>query len=831
MAYPETIESFLIKIGKIIEWDREANRLNGVGDINNGIIGASTDAARPGLPYTDGQSVFFDQTVGGPGTGTRGDPYPDVATAWADVDDITKFMAVQLDSNDLLITDVEKRLQTDNGVKANLGAAGWTEQSAPVGFTSAIILGIAYGGTRFVAVSGLQIITSDDSGVTWTLRTNATGWGAEINNSIIYDNGMWLIGGADGNYQKSTDGTTWTKFAGSGTDHIVSIAWDGSLFASAAYTGISTVLAGANNTIQSSSDGITWVNRTGAFDDPSNTIRAAAYGAGLFVLMGGDNNNSIETSPDGINWTLRSFSNFWPAGAEANDLVFDTDNLFFTAVGDLGSISTSPDGINWTFDDGSALANDLFSVDHGGSYVVIGATQKKLQNKIQKIDINAEVLGYDIQSLLLADIKHLVQNCDLNDTDINLFTNADFTGNKINGCDQSGSISGAITYDKNEILNSQHDVTATGLITFTNNRVTSAGDTLDLTSNDIDIRENLIIGSNFNFIAITINGAAVAVGDIKINENTIIGNIDINNSASTGKEQMRDNIIDLLGSLSAEISFEIESGNIRGGAITGVTLNPVVSGVAPLYKDQIDYELRRASEGFSSDSPLIAQAQFSEYTYLTVDYPNDLGCYHLNNQTAVQKWTEAFNFILPSNDNITHTVENAAKLNVSITGTPNSINDPDSRFEIIDMSFKALEEDQLSFIDRLEALKDMTVFISLDQALSAVPSITIDGNQSAGKFIIDIDAQDVPIGSRFVNNDTDIWIVNREPKSGDVTELVLSRGLVEALIDDQVIPLTEYAGIGEYQYVPLESKELRRPWTKKQFPKTGFTMRFVRKLP
>src|SRR5207302_1893499 len=101
-------------------------------------------------------------------------------------------------------------------------------------------------------------------------------------------------------------------------------------------------------------------------------LNAAAFGNGLFVVVGDGNTNLdtvILTSPDGITWTPRSGGTNLPLWGVTYA------NGLFVAVGgnvDGGVILTSRDGITWTPQSSPALTSVAFG---NGTFVSVGGAE------------------------------------------------------------------------------------------------------------------------------------------------------------------------------------------------------------------------------------------------------------------------------------------------------------------------------------------------------------------------------------------------------------------------------------------------------------------------
>ena len=135
-------------------------------------------------------------------------------------------------------------------------------------------------------------VWSSSDGVSWTEATGNAPWAArEGASAVVFDNKMWIMGGASGSYPSNTD----------------------------------------YNDVWSSSDGVSWTEVTGT------AAWAARYGASALTynnqmlvtggnyFMGGWNifYNDAWTSSDGVNWTEVTSNAPWPARVAASSLFFN----------------------------------------------------------------------------------------------------------------------------------------------------------------------------------------------------------------------------------------------------------------------------------------------------------------------------------------------------------------------------------------------------------------------------------------------------------------------------------------------------------------------------
>lgn len=100
------------------------------------------------------------------------------------------------------------------------------------------------------------------------------------------------------------------------------------------------ITGGTFNGLATSSDGETWTARTSGFSF-GTTIRGAAYGNGVYVIVA--NGGNLATSTDAATWTPRT-SSF--GSTNIRGVAFDGGK--FLAVGEDGKAATSVNGVDWT---------------------------------------------------------------------------------------------------------------------------------------------------------------------------------------------------------------------------------------------------------------------------------------------------------------------------------------------------------------------------------------------------------------------------------------------------------------------------------------------------
>jgi len=190
---------------------------------------------------------------------------------------------------DVNIGDTINAIAFGNGIGVDGGSVGrmaYLAANSTTGFTNegvvkpfgtdVIILSIAYGNNKFVAVGTGGIMVTSTDGKTWTSVTNST-FGTDGIQVISFVNNKFVAGGPNGKMATSPDGVTWTAVTNStfGTDSISAIAYGNGTF----------VAGGSNGKMATSTDGVTWTAVTDSTFGTSG-IYGIAYGNNRFVAVG-----------------------------------------------------------------------------------------------------------------------------------------------------------------------------------------------------------------------------------------------------------------------------------------------------------------------------------------------------------------------------------------------------------------------------------------------------------------------------------------------------------------------------------------------------------------
>jgi hypothetical protein len=211
-----------------------------------------------------------------------------------------------------------------------LGGTGW---GYAVSAGTSIPRCIAYNGTnQYVAVGSSNQIMSSADGQTWVARTviQPSATALPNYNCVYYLNGNYIVLGnlgANGAIPSSSNGTTWTP-----STTVFSATINAAAYGAGVY-----VVVGGSGLCYSSTDLLTWTSRSAG----ATTFTDIVFAASTFVAV--NTGGGIYYSTDGITWTLASSTGV----LQFNRVIYG--NSLFVVGNTNGGIYTSPDGITWTF--------------------------------------------------------------------------------------------------------------------------------------------------------------------------------------------------------------------------------------------------------------------------------------------------------------------------------------------------------------------------------------------------------------------------------------------------------------------------------------------------
>jgi hypothetical protein len=340
--------------------------------------------------------------------------------------------------------------------------------------------------------------------------------------------------------------------------------------------------------------------------------------------------------------------------------------------------------------------------------------------------------------------------------------------------------------------------------------------------NELIIKRCILKSNN---IAYQVNGAAAADNDLQIVQCAIIGGLQLNNSNSTDRERIVDNIIE--GDFTAAALVTVKS-NIRG-AVVNASGTSKISTINPLFVDDVDYELSRVALGQNVDSPLIKLSASYFYSYNNTIYPDDLGPHRVFAALLQTAYKRAF--LLPkfSGDALNEDVENVAALIKSINGVPDVSNQPRGRLEIVSWQSKAVDSSVREFISFMERQRNTQCELYYDFDETALDDIVVNGAHSSGTFELNIQPKDIPVGTVLTLFGQLRYVVQRYPRSGEATKLVLDDVLSGGLANGATIPIAQIQGAGTFVFVPEQRRTNRRIFSRRRDAYAGMKYTFVRK--
>lgn len=225
------------------------------------------------------------------------------------------------------------------------------------------------------------VMTSDDGGLTWSLRTTPSlqwrgiAWSPSLR--------IWVAVASTGTgnrFMSSPDAITWTSRTSTADYKWRDVIWceDVGLFVAVANT------SGFTDKVATSPDGINWTARTCPDEEWSDIVYSPEKHLFVVSATSGIAGNKIMTSPDAITWTARTSADdgaSWEGVTWAPELglfvsVAYTSSLFNKRVG------TSPDGITWTLQTSPSQQwlSVAWSPEYGKLVAVADGTNKNLMS-------------------------------------------------------------------------------------------------------------------------------------------------------------------------------------------------------------------------------------------------------------------------------------------------------------------------------------------------------------------------------------------------------------------------------------------------------------------
>lgn len=395
-------------------------------------------------------------------------------------------------------------------------------------------------------------------------------------------------------------------------------------------------------------------------------------------------------------------------------------------------------------------------------------------------------------------------------------------------------------------------LTTTNTLTLDRCKIVSEDDhALSVTKNFLILQDSLVYTKAASKNAVRIVGAAATSGDIQVEFCTIAASSNTetavyidNDTGGAGNEIVQNVIIEgKLEATEATNTFQVDSGNIRG-TLTNISAGSNVTVVDPLFIDKSAYDFRIQRESGYSDtddfdfnSPLVGAAidhTTANLAHLnSVSEERDFGAYSYDDSAVEEIFTKSARVRKPERFQLS--IVNNANVHASVSGDYDVYNDINRRSEQLSITWaKGLDRDEMDVFEQIERYRDTSVFVSFDaEDRTALPTITVNGNQSAGEVVLDITALNIWPGVIFSIGSVEYHVLYTLDASNvitqrNVTQLVLSQPLQAAVTNGQSITPYHPEGLGTYIYIPGTRTYERQMSSDKEYLR-GFTANFIRK--
>ena len=587
-----------------------------------------------------------------------------------------------------------------------------------------------------------------------------------IRGAIVYKDKYYISSASPSKIYSSSDGETFTVVNSGNTVHKFIISDD-------------ILIALTTTKIISTADGVTWTERV---------IGIAAtvvppygkYRNSLFVVR--TENNKIYRSSDGITWNFSNtnepfaYQIFWHNG-------------FWIAATQNGTakIEYSADAITWTYG----------VIDSYPGTEQLAYTEKfaAIGNRVIFI-INQYTFIVDILGAKFSNIKSIPTSIaglgDVNDFQ-NVYIEDDaVTPLKVN------QIQG-----KNSIFK------ATGNLIG-----------LNITGPYIDLKRILIIASSQS---LTVQENTFPASSLNIISSTFIGIVSIKTKNKSGINAVIQDVIVYgnINSINGE-GVSIQSGDISG-TTSGVSLASGILRLDPDFKDITSYQLKRLVESDIHDSVIINLSKFARNTSGNV---TDFGAWITDEIRIGYVFTLVYDIVKGS---VSHgkTIESVEQ--IGETGEEDVYTNTDRFLEVMTNEISVVTDEDIAFIDQLDAMTDKKVDIVLDYEEIQAATVTVDGAHSVGDVVLNIDETTFQIGRSITiagEKYTPLYVL---PDSISTVKLVLNKPLKSNVLDNAVINVTSPLGFGQYSYSPITGRDNQRFIKINGEYRSGIKMRFIRK--
>ena len=263
----------------------------------------------------------------------------------------------------------------------------WIATTSPFDNYGAV-RGIVWNGSKFVAVGWIYVYSSgaytqqaalatSTDGITWTQHTDASPAGTTYLVGVAYGGGKFVANGGAGLgpfLEYSSDGISWTTCtqslsAGQPAVGGGAITYDGSKFVMVyeQFSGPS-----ATSMTSESTDGITFSGGSSIATDVGLRAGDIGYGGGQYVVGSYATPGYYSTSPDDSTWATYADSGM----TAAFDAMFATYQNSAWWVGSGAQVAKSTDATTWSTQTIAAFASGsvMAMFYHGGKYLLGGSS-------------------------------------------------------------------------------------------------------------------------------------------------------------------------------------------------------------------------------------------------------------------------------------------------------------------------------------------------------------------------------------------------------------------------------------------------------------------------
>jgi hypothetical protein len=196
--------------------------------------------------------------------------------------------------------------------------------------------GIAYGASKYAAITNSGDVYTSTDGTTWTKSVSL---GQTLNN-IIFANSLFMVVGNTGYIATSADAITWTVRTSGTTNTLNDVQYLQSVF----------YAVGQNRTVLSSANGTTWSTVTVSVGTATDFLYQIAYGGGKYIISAGSTTGQgpmtyQSTTAASNSWsTVGGFGVF--GNTNLNKMAFVNGKFVLITSGT--KVFTSSDGAAWT---------------------------------------------------------------------------------------------------------------------------------------------------------------------------------------------------------------------------------------------------------------------------------------------------------------------------------------------------------------------------------------------------------------------------------------------------------------------------------------------------